>query len=853
MNTFKNLCRSSLLCIAFLTACDSSVSPNSTVQPQSAVQSAGAASSTIAFTLPDRIRTSQAVNLAATIATVTTSAGDITLTRNGNQFEGSVDVAPGSNFSFTLTISENIGGQNIVYATSNGEINEPVNRDFEIVLSTGSFVYPDDDQDGATNLAEVEAGSNPTNSFSTPNDPNGLPPSETMPGLLQFTASAYTVAEADGQLVISVTRTGGSDGRVTVNYNLNSETAMAGRDFNASSGQLVWEDGDSTPKPFTVVVLSDDLNDGDQIFTAQLSNPAGGVAIGNGSAQINLTDSTPPAQRGTIQLTSGRYTVNEDTGVVEIEVERTGGSDGRVTIDYITNIGTASEADFAHITAARELSWADGEAGIQTISVAITNDTEVEPPETFTLTLSNNLGGAALGLAATTVIINDTTVIPVPGQLSFADSTYTVAEGDSVNIAVERLDGADGAAAVNYIVTAGTADAQDFTATSGSLSWGPGDNSPQSISISAAADDVLEASETIIVTLQSATGASIGSGTTTVTINDATVATPGVITFSSASAAVAEGSSVDIVVSRTGGTSGAVAVAVTAAASAEYTVSPTLLTWADGDSADKTITFTANEDDITDETEAASVTLSISSGDATLGNSSIAITINDTTVAPPEPEPEPPTDLDYVSTDGEWEVCIAPFNTSGPTAFATQLSANEGRVVSCVKTCDITTMVPDDGFPGWGWNATDLHSCVSDRDAGGTYTLVPIYTPSRETVNLSLTTQPLTIGNSIWACVNETRQNAEFTYVPDQTNTIWYQFLDDGTYFYGSSQDGSQPVDLLGPDIWSVNGRVLEIGHLNTGYRNTLFFPGNQTLHIHPTTDDRLTCTRETRPPSVSR
>lgn len=942
---YKILVPFSLLLL--LSACDSSQDLSAPLQADGA-----SVDSSVAFAIPNRIRTSQAVNLDATRATVDTSAGPVVLTRNGDQFEGSIRVQSGSSFSYTLTIFEAVGGQNIEYVTASGRINEQVDRDWTITIPTTSFTYSDDDSDGATNLEEREAGSDFANSFSTPANPDGMPPAETAPGRLQFAASTYSVAEADGGLTISVGRAGGSDGRVSVRYELKSETAVLGRDFDASSGELIWEDGDATPKDIPVVVRTDDANDGEQTFTAHLFGPTGGVAIGNGFARITLADSTPPAQRGTIQMLSNSVTVDENTGQVEIQIERVNGSDGLVNVDYSTTVGTASASDFAAITPPRTIGWADGEDGPRTISIPITNDAEVEQAETFTVSLSNNLGGASLGLATTSVIITDTTPVPVPGRLALAAPVYLVVEGASVNLIVERLDGSDGTATVEFIVASGTADDNDYAATSGTLSWGSGDSSPKSITLTAISDTVLEADETVTVVLQNATGSALGASSATVTIADATVARPGVLAVAVSAVSVDEGGSVDVNVTRTGGNNGAVSVGVSAPASAEYTVSPASLTWADGDSTDKTVTISATADDASADTQTVNIQLAGATGGATVGSSTVAVTINDTS-SPPIPTPgvvafatstasvnegesvnisvtrnggtdgsvgvglSAPASAEYsvspanlnwadgdssdktvtisaitnattadtqtinvqlagatggatvgsgtvmvtindttvptgpvyspVAEDGQWEICIPPFNTNGPTAFATQLSANEGRIVSCIKTCDVGTIVLDDQFAGWGWNPTNLHSCTTARDAQGTYTSVPIYTPTRERMNLVLSADVFSRGNSIWSCVRETRQNAEFNYVTDQTNTIWYQFLDDGTYFYGSTQDGSQPADLLGPDTWSVNGRILELGHIDTGYRNTLFFPGNQTLHIHPTTDDRLSCTRQPR------
>lgn len=830
----------SFVFMALLSACGGSES-------SSAIQNHDTAASPLTFVIPEPIRTAQAVNLQATQAVAVTSAGTVPLTRTGDQFEGVITVTPGTVFTFTLSIFEIVDGQNIVYATRTESLPEPINQNYIVEMPIDSFRYPDDDNDGATNLEERNAGSNHRNSSSTPTNPDGITPTATNPGLLQFTSSVYSVAEQDGTLTISVNRSGGSDGRVSTRYNLRSETAILGRDFQGSANELIWLDGDTTPKEIVISVLTDDINDGDQTFTAHLFSPSGGASIGNGFARITLTDSTRPAQRGTIQLASNSASIDENAGQVLLEVERVGGSDGLVTVDFETAEGTAVAGDFTTISDPQTIRWGDGQDGTRTIRININNDAEIESAETFQVILSNNLGGAALGTATATITINDTTPIPepdpdpVPGVISILESEYTVAEGGNLSIEVARQQGSDGAVSVGYVATAGTASAvTDFSVTSGPLNWPAGDNNPRFITINATLDTALEPDEQFTVTLQNPTsGATLGTAATTVIITDSTVALPGVLSFASTTTSVNEGETVQILVARTGGSDGPTSVSVTAAESDRYTVTPATLNWADGDNNPKTITIITASNEIAGDDGNITIELVDPSGGATLESNSLTITLNDTTV---------PVPLNYqaVATDGQWEVCIAPYNNSGPTAFATQASATEGRAVSCIKTCPETIML-DDEFAGWGWNPNDQHSCTASTDAPGTYTFAPIYTPSREVINTNLNAAVFTRGNMIWGCIKETRQNAEFNYIPDTSITVWYLFSDDGTYLYGNSTDGSQPAELQGPEVWSASGRVLELGHLNIGYRNTLFYPGNQTLHIHPTTDERLSCSRQNR------
>ena len=406
---------------------------------------------------------------------------------------------------------------------------------------------------------------------------------------------------------------------------------------------------------------------------------------------------------------------------------------------------------------------------------------------------------------------------------------------------MQRINGSDGIATVDFTISGGTADDNDFNATSGTLTWPDGDSNPQSITVSAATDTLLEPSETVLVVLQNPVGVTLGASTATVTINDATLPTPGALGFTTTAVSVDEGDSVDIMVARSGGSDGEVSVNLTAAASTGYTISPATLTWADGETAGMTVTVAAAEDEATDDSESFNLQLTAATGGVTFAADTVVVTINDTTVPPAPAAPA----FTALATDGQWEVCIPPFSPQGPGAFATQLSANEGRVVSCIKTCDAPILL-DQNFAGFGFNVAAGHSCTTARDAPGTYTGVPVYTPARTAMNLNLNIAALAVEDSIWGCTVETRTSADTAYVDNGSNTIWYQFFADATYQFGSSQDGTQPEELLGTDVWSVSGRILELGHINTGYRNTLFVDSG-TLHIHPTTDDRLNCTLQTR------
>ncbi|NVJ61259.1 MAG: choice-of-anchor B family protein [Gammaproteobacteria bacterium] len=110
------------------------------------------------------------------------------------------------------------------------------------------------------------------------------------PGVLEFSAANATASETAGTVDVMVTRAGGQDGAVSVEYSTTSGTAVAGEDFVSNSGQLVWEDGDSSSKIISVEVINDELFEGSEQFSLNLSNPQDANLGINQAYQIVIVD-----------------------------------------------------------------------------------------------------------------------------------------------------------------------------------------------------------------------------------------------------------------------------------------------------------------------------------------------------------------------------------------------------------------------------------------------------------------------------------------------------------------------------------------------------------------------------------
>ncbi|MGH9362848.1 MAG: Calx-beta domain-containing protein, partial [Thermoanaerobaculia bacterium] len=113
------------------------------------------------------------------------------------------------------------------------------------------------------------------------------------------------------------------------------------------------------------------------------------------------------ASPGALSFTTSNFSVSEGGGNATINVRRTGGDDGAVSVQYATANGSATAgSDYTAKTGT--LSWPDNDDNNKSFTVAITNDTADEANETVQLSLSNPTGGATLGSpSSATLTIND--------------------------------------------------------------------------------------------------------------------------------------------------------------------------------------------------------------------------------------------------------------------------------------------------------------------------------------------------------------------------------------------------------------------------------------------------------------
>ena len=241
-------------------------------------------------------------------------------------------------------------------------------------------------------------------------DDDSIAPPITPGGTVGFASSVVRVNEDDGTAELTVLRSGGSQGAVSVGVAVADGTAIAGSDFLAAPEPttVTFADGELAAAIVTIPLLDDQLQEDLESFTVTLSDPIGGATLGTSVATVEIVDQDAlPA--GLVEFSEPSFSVVEGVSLVTVPVIRTDGSNGRVTVNVAVVGGTAVEGvDFTSPPGPIGLVFEDGETGPKDITFAIADDALVEGPESFSLTLFNPVGGVALGAnQSTTVVIAD--------------------------------------------------------------------------------------------------------------------------------------------------------------------------------------------------------------------------------------------------------------------------------------------------------------------------------------------------------------------------------------------------------------------------------------------------------------
>lgn len=505
-----------------------------------------------------------------------------------------------------------------------------------------------------------------------------------------FTSGTASVQENAGTAGLTVTRSGKLDTTVSVAFSTTSASAVSPTDFAATSGTLTFAPN-VTSQPIAVPIVDRAGFQGDRSFAVDLALTGSATELGTPSTvAVTILDNELP-QRGVLSFTSGTYSVSESGTSLDVVVQRLSGSDGPVGVTFSTeNISATSGTDYTGV-ASQALSWNGGDATSRTITIPITDDMTFEGDETFRALLATPTGGATIGTGTSTVTIIEDDPLPKEGTISLSSDAYSVSEsGTVVTITVNRSNGSGGLVTVAFSTMDGTATSGgSYTMTSGTLSWGDGVEGGQSFTVPILDNPNDETDKTFTVMLSTPTGGAslVAPSEATVTINDDDTA--GALGFDPTSYSVDEtGGSVNLLITRNGGSDGAVSVLVNTgggtAASGDYgSLVNTPVNFANGQTSG-TLTVAINDNGSFTGDRNFNVTLSNPTNGATLGADVAEVTILE----------------DETPNYGVFAFSAAKFTASetGPEAIVTvsRTGGSDASVTLNFQTVDGTAAAPGD-------------------------------------------------------------------------------------------------------------------------------------------------------------
>lgn len=322
-----------------------------------------------------------------------------------------------------------------------------------------------------------------------------------------FSASAPFTIEGNFATV-TVERTGGTVGSVSVSYATANDSAIAGSDYTATTGTLTFDDGESS-KTFTVATTDDAVFENDEQFRVQLSNATGGATVGQQAALITIrdNDAAPLLSIGKISVAEG----NSGTTAAVFTVRLSAVSGAPAIVSFTTVPGTA-QAPLDFVNTSGSLTFAPGETE-KTIELLVNGDVTYEPDEQFTMQLSAQSGAAGVASATCTILNDD-----AKPELRIDDVSVVEGNSGTKNAVVTVRASAPVSGYVNIATSDGTARAgSDYVAATPTLTFA--NETSKTFTIAITGDTDVETDETFNVTI-TATGtpATIADGTAVVTI-----------------------------------------------------------------------------------------------------------------------------------------------------------------------------------------------------------------------------------------------------------------------------------------------------------------------------------------------
>ncbi|HKP51475.1 MAG TPA: S-layer homology domain-containing protein [Chloroflexia bacterium] len=290
------------------------------------------------------------------------------------------------------------------------------------------------------------------------------------PGVLQFSSATYSASETAGTATINVTRAGGVNGAVTVDYATvaggtatGGASCTAGVDYVPTSGTLMWADLDGTAKSFTVTLCTDGVFEGNETVNLALSNPTGGATLGTPSSAVLTIVDAGNTFSGAYSVGTGQTATSLTNPGGMFEALNNGTVAGNITLNITSDLagetGTVALNQYAagfSVTikpsgAPRTITGSSASYMIPFFGAdMVTIDGSLVGGTDRSLTVTNTGGGGGIGFMTGTNGAQNNTVknVNIWGGsatatiigLAFGGNTFGTAGADNDNNRVENCD-----------------------------------------------------------------------------------------------------------------------------------------------------------------------------------------------------------------------------------------------------------------------------------------------------------------------------------------------------------------------------------------------------------------------------
>jgi len=288
-------------------------------------------------------------------------------------------------------------------------------------------------------------------------------------GTPNVSVSSMVVDEKQGTASFIVTLDRPSVGTVTMDYATQNGDAVAGSDYVAEAGTLVFGAGEVV-KTVTVDLIDDVTAEGNEDFALALSNLSGATSIEPYGTALIWENDAPAVSQSNVFVDD--IYVGEDKDYVDVTIRLDSPNLNSATVDYYVSNGTATSADYDG--ADSFVTFAAGET-VKTVRIVLNPDTSNEGDEVFYVNLNGSSANVSIAddRAQVWIVDNDSST----GTPNVSVSSMVVDEKQGTASFIVTLDRPSvGTVTMDYATQNGDAVAgSDYVAEAGTLVFGAGE------------------------------------------------------------------------------------------------------------------------------------------------------------------------------------------------------------------------------------------------------------------------------------------------------------------------------------------------------------------------------------------